>query len=495
MCSSLQTVLCSDQCEVCDPRRFINCDKRSPNGKLLLECWSKELNGEIPFTVNSGSGKKYHFQCDHPDCKYHTFTPKLYNITKLDNWCPYCCLHSRKLCDHPDCKYCSERSFENFDEQTENGKPKKDCWNLDKNNGLTPRNVFKHSPRMYFFDCDVCHHTFEKSLECITYHRRNSWCQYCAGKKLCGKEECNLCFEKSLASFDGLTPSGNKVIDQWDYEKNNINPIEVFKCATKKYYFKCDKCVHSFSTTGHSITIRNSWCSYCSSNRLCEDTSNCNDCFEKVFASYKGVTSHGTPQLLCWDHKKNGKKTPFNTFTHERTKIHFHCLDCDKPFISRIGQVTNKTRKSWCPNCYNKTETKLFNWLLDKFQEYEITPQPKYDFCKNSKTNKYLPFDFSIEELKLIIELDGCQHFIQVRNWTSPEKNFQRDKYKMAKAIKQGYSIIRILQKDVYNDKNNWEEELEKVIKQYKTQRIICIGCNKRYKKFIKLKINKKFLN
>ena len=73
---------------------------------------------------------------------------------------------------------------------------------------------------------------------------------------------------------------------------------------------------------------------------------------------------------------------------------------------------------------------------------------------------KHLPFDFVIEERKIIIELDGPQHFKQVSNWVSPEINLTNDLFKMDCANKNGFSIIRILQKDVFNNKYDWLSEL-----------------------------------
>ena len=87
------------------------------------------------------------------------------------------------------------------------------------------------------------------------------------------------------------------------------------------------------------------------------------------------------------------------------------------------------------------------------------------EWCKNKS---YLPFDFCLEEHKIIIELDGEQHFRQVSNWDSPEDTQIRDKYKMEQANKNGYSVIRILQEDVYFDKYDWVKELKDVIEKIK---------------------------
>ena len=111
-----------------------------------------------------------------------------------------------------------------------------------------------------------------------------------------------------------------------------------------------------------------------------------------------------------------------------------------------------------CPNCINKTEGKLLNILQDNYYYSDIITQFKIDNCKNQK---HLPFDFLIKEHKIIIELDGQQHFKLISNWKSPEEIQKRDKYKMQCANDNDYSVIRIFQEDVWNDSFNWFEMLE----------------------------------
>ena len=119
---------------------------------------------------------------------------------------------------------------------------------------------------------------------------------------------------------------------------------------------------------------------------------------------------------------------------------------------------TQHIQGSGCPNCVNKTEGKLLNILQDNYYYSDIITQFKVDWCKN-KT--FLPFDFLIEEHKIIIELDGRQHFKQISNWKSSKETQKRDKYKMKCANDNGYSVIRIFQEDVWDDKFNWFEILE----------------------------------
>ena len=68
-----------------------------------------------------------------------------------------------------------------------------------------------------------------------------------------------------------------------------------------------------------------------------------------------------------------------------------------------------------------------------------LRQQYKVEWCKNKS---YLPFDFVVEEFKIIIELVGLQHFEQVSNWISPEETQQNDKYKIKCANSNNFLVI-----------------------------------------------------
>jgi very-short-patch-repair endonuclease len=113
----------------------------------------------------------------------------------------------------------------------------------------------------------------------------------------------------------------------------------------------------------------------------------------------------------------------------------------------------------WCNICTNKTEKKLYEYLKPIYPT--IIKEFKQDWCKNINC---LPFDFCIPEYKIIIELDGRQHFVQVSTWKSPEEQQITDNFKMEKANENGYSVIRIIQEDILFDTFDWKTELNKTI-------------------------------
>jgi hypothetical protein len=115
----------------------------------------------------------------------------------------------------------------------------------------------------------------------------------------------------------------------------------------------------------------------------------------------------------------------------------------------------------------------------------------RYDWCRSEK-GFYLPFDFVIEDLKLIIELDGPQHFRQIKDWLIPEETQANDVIKMHKALQRGYSCIRLLQSDVWHDKNDWQSKLLTAIHVYEFPTVIFINHEKEYDVYRQLMNNDK---
>jgi very-short-patch-repair endonuclease len=89
---------------------------------------------------------------------------------------------------------------------------------------------------------------------------------------------------------------------------------------------------------------------------------------------------------------------------------------------------------------------------------------------------KYLTLDLVIDERKVIIENDGVLHLKLVYKWKTPEHNKHRDIFKMRCANKNNFSIIRIIQEDIFKNKYNWLVELicniEKITNENRVQNI-----------------------
>jgi very-short-patch-repair endonuclease len=157
-------------------------------------------------------------------------------------------------------------------------------------------------------------------------------------------------------------------------------------------------------------------------------------------------------------------------YVNNNTNMKYICINNHVSFI----MFNDFKRGNRCNLCKNKTEKNVNNFLIES--NYNIISQAKFDWCKNKR---HLPFDFVIDAYKLIIEIDGPQHFKQISNWQSHETTFEVDIFKMKCAIENGYSIIRISQEDIYYNNINWQNELKNNITQYDYPKIIYISQNK----------------
>ncbi len=106
-----------------------------------------------------------------------------------------------------------------------------------------------------------------------------------------------------------------------------------------------------------------------------------------------------------------------------------------------------------CPLCKNTSELKLFDKLRKIYNNLSFQ---KY-FKENNEIKTY-PFDFCLEEFKVIIELDGDQHFRKIEYFkdSNIEERQRVDFLKMFEVSKLGYSIIRIYQPNILLTKFNW---------------------------------------
>jgi len=229
---------------------------------------------------------------------------------------------------------------------------------------MKPIQVFKSSAKEYWFDC-YCGHTFKSSLDHIF---NNSWCSYCANKKLCDKEDCKQCYEKSFAS-------SNKA-KYWSKE-NKIIPRQVFKVSAKEYLFDC-LCGHIISKK-LSVINADTWCSYCCNpvQKLC-GKKNCKLCVNNSLLS----TLLTREKINCWNNKN--KLEPHEVIKGSNKLYLFDCDICKHQIGLSPYDINNYI---WCYYCSGKR-------LCDKKDckqcyEKSFASHEKAKFW--SKTNKIAP--------------------------------------------------------------------------------------------------------
>ena len=413
VCSMSQKRLCGkESCITCYSRSFANHQRAA--------CWS-EKNEMKPYEVLRSSNKLYLFTC--PDCN-HEINIALNRIIS-GGWCKYC--NHGCLCEDESCLFCFQQSFASH--------PMADLWS--PTNALSARQVSRGNDNKFIFDCRDCHHSYAVTIYSIKHDKH---CPYCSNQKLCEKDDCTLCFEKSCAS--------HPIHRAWSPE-NELQPRQVFLQSNKKMKFTCLVCKHPYETKVNHYYNRGGSCPYCSNKYLCVEE-DCRSCFQKSFASH--------PQIHCWSTKN--KQHPRTMFKGSEKVGIFDCDICHSEFSSRLYNVLTGY---WCPYCKKKTEAKVLAFL--KNEEGEWSTQNRFEWGRFSKNNHFMPFDFVSLSKKMMIEVDGAQHFTQVSNWSSPESVQVKDIEKIQKCVREGFSIIHIHQVDIWNDTYDWKTVLRREIK------------------------------
>ena len=256
--------------------------------------------------------------------------------------------------------------------------------------------------------------------------------------------ELYLEFEEKCAerNYILLTPK-----DEWkdctEKEGNNFKPK-----------MKCDK-GHEVINTCISSFMYGRGCIYCSGHKPWSERYNeFNDMCSK--RNYILLTSKKE-----WE---DGTKKYAINF-----KPRMECPKGHEVTNTSINKFINCNRG--CPICKNKTEEKFNKHLHEnkeklKIKNFEIHYKPEWANLKQSHNTSY-EYDFIIEltnNVKILIEIDGIQHYVQVSNWKNPLLAQIRDKIKERLALRNNFSVLRLNQEDIYNDKNNWQDKLEKYI-------------------------------
>ncbi len=277
------------------------------------------------------------------------------------------------------------------------------------------------------------------------------WCGQCSIKwKHCGKD-CVYCFNRSFASYKGVTTTGRRRVDCLV----NKDVLRWAISSNTKVQFKCDVCDHMFESALCKVT-QGRWCGQCSIKwKHCGK--DCIYCFNRSFASYKGVTTNGILKVDCLVNKD-----VLRWAISSDTKAQFKCDVCDHTFESALSNVTNG---HWCPLCKNKTELKVYNFLSNEFKiKKEYRPAKRYKHMVQCR------FDFLLKDFGKIFEIDGPQHTEEVSKGWIKSTLFHRqirDKWKEFIARRENKRVYRFDQRAIWLDSYDWKSEMRNIIYNY----------------------------
>lgn len=330
-----------------------------------------------------------------------------------------------------------------------------DNWDYEINK-ISPKDVSCSSNTKFSFKCPCGenHKNTERILSNIVYcyDNFNVKNNYCLG--------CN--------SFGQWCLDNNRegILQLWDYDLNEKTPFEISYNSNISSYFKCRRGLHeSHKHVIYSIVNNNNKikCPKCNSVAQYGIDNICDDFIEKY-----------------WSNKNN--IDPYDVSFGSRKKIWITCQECGEDYLVNAYHFTSGVRHDKCTLLFgaSKLQQKVSDYINNKYPQYTLLHE---SYCTispiNPITKNKFRYDNEIKELKLIIEVNGLQHYedctwykniAKKKKCTSKDILIQRqqyDSYKMNYALNNGYEYL-VIPYWTENDesyKNMIDEKIQYLIK------------------------------
>lgn len=308
-------------------------------------------------------------------------------------------------------------------------------WDYDKND-VTPYDVSISTTKKYYFKCPRGIH--ESELKDINNIRK----QYHSGRCIC----CS-----SIGQY-GIDILGNDFIDKYWSNKNTSDPMSIASQSQKKIWIKCQSVsYHEDYETTCSNFVAGKRCPYCTKKKI------------------HPKDSLGVLYPISYKYWVQCKTTPLDYFPMSNKSVYWNC-EKHGQYKRKISQMVQAG--FICPKCQkeqvqSKLEQKVYNYLLDL--GYKVNTEHSCTITPiNPKTHRPLPYDNEVVDLRLIIEVNGEQHYKKsyFNNYSDEELNKRKriDRYKKEYAIYNGYSFL-VIPYWTNDQQETWKKLIDNKIK------------------------------
>lgn len=338
-----------------------------------------------------------------------------------------------------------------------------DRWDYELNK-CSPCDIIFKTGKKYYFKCN-CNYKHKSELKQINTFTMSE-------NKIMGCKQCN-----SFAQW-GINNICEDFLEKyWDYDKNTLNPWKIDYATNKKIWIKCqEKSYHgSYEISCNNFTCGNCRCPYCE---------NKNNKIHPMDSLGQYIIDNFGEDFLnkIWSNKN--KKSPFKYSPFSVKKVWWKCSNDKHEDYFRSISSSNKYNFR-CPKCSReKTESILQEKVRTYIESlnYTILHEEKCSIhAKNPKTNRWLPFDNEIKELKLIIEVNGIQHYkiTNIHNLSANHYNTTPEYELHYQKVKDRYKRIIAKQNDYYfleipywtdNENEDWKQLIDNKINEILTK-------------------------
>ena len=189
--------------------------------------------------------------------------------------------------------------------------------------------------------------------------------------QICSKPHtiiCGACAHKDAKreyvkeGINDIQTTNPEILEEWNYEKNTINPKQISPKSAKMVWWKCEK-GHEWMASPLSRLKHNklNHCPYCSN--------------QKVLSGFNDFATLYPELLKEWDFNKN-KDDPYNIIKGSHLKFYWRCNKGHSFFSS----VANRIKGKGCPYCAGQKVLEGYNDLATTNPEL----LKEWDYEKNT---------------------------------------------------------------------------------------------------------------
>ena len=301
--------------------------------------WDYEKNINMPNAYLAGSVEKVWWKCD----KGHSYQAKICNrTTKIHN---------------TDCPYCSNRKvLYGYNDLASQFPEIAKEWHYEKNVGLSPKEITKRSGKKVWWKCgssSIFEHSYLMSVD---QRIRGNSCPYCCCPP-----------KKLMKGLNDLKSRNPELMKEWDFDKNDIDPGEIFMGGGKNSaWFICNR-GHRYKTL-ISDKVNGGGCPFCSGRRVLKGF---NDFETKCYENGKGYL------LKEWSLENLIK--PDEIAYKSNISVEWICPQNHK----YKSMISNRVAGRNCPYCSHKKLLQGFNDLKTLYPD--IIERWNYDKNTNNK--------------------------------------------------------------------------------------------------------------
>lgn len=299
------------------------------NPRLAAE-WHPTKNGDlIPSSITVGSVKKVWWRCS----KGHEWQASPNNRSKGQG-CPYCA---------------GRRVLAGFNDLATTNPELAAEWHPTKNGENTPTCVTKGSGKKVWWLCSRGH-VWQAT---IANRSKGRGCPQCH-KIEKGSIRERAAIEKN-GSFASECP---ELLQDWDAEKNEVDPKEISKNSTRKVWWKCHHCGYSWRSAVEKRSRANHGCPACVG--------------KAVQPGFNDLATVRPDVAEYWNSSMNGSLTPQSVTAGSNKMVWWICNEGH----AYQTTVSAKSNGAGCPFCANQRVLNGFNDLATTNPELAMEWHP-----------------------------------------------------------------------------------------------------------------------